>query len=350
MNMTKNLSLKPTLLFKSEDDILTFKTVVVPSSMRSPLWKHFGFPADENREIITRSKIVCCICYHLIAYNKNTTNLSTHLTNKHPEVLTKIKKESQAVAENRMDLPISPKRKPKSEMAVNWYTNDDIQHSVVPNKMQQGHHPTGITQKTYTRGKRSIYKPKFQITDDIDDLDDDDDDDDQVKSTFDDITEHEHENQFIETIDYANIDIHEDGNEIIAEVLDVESVAHSNQPKDDFLSAQYITINENNEVLYESPPKKMIKISTKKSPQKTNDNDSNHIKIIDCVNLMDHMKMFLIKDLVKPCIIDGTGFKEMITFLSQNTDIPNAVQVIPNRFNCILIEIILNCINFPVKD
>lgn len=335
MSMTKNLGLKPTLLFKSEDDILTFKTVVVPSSMRSPLWKHFGFPADENREIITRSKIVCCICYHLIAYNKNTTNLSTHLTNKHPEVLSKIKKGPQVVAEDRMDLPVSPKRKPKSEMAVNWYTNDDIQHTVVPNKMQHAQHPTGITQKTYARGKKSIYKPKFQITDDIDDLDDDDDD--QVKSTFDDITEHEHENQFIETIDYANIDIHEDGNEIIAEVLDAESVAHSNQPKNDFLSAQYITINENNEVMYEVPPKKMIKISATKSPQKTNDDHNNHIQIIDCVNLMDHMKRFLIKDLVKPSIIDGTGFKEMITFLSHNTDIPDADQVNTNRFDCILV-------------
>lgn len=333
MSMAKQLGIKPTLLYKSEDDISTFTTVVVPSSMRSPLWKHFGFPADDNREIITKSKIVCCICYNLIAYNKNTTNLSTHLTNKHPEVLAKIKKESQSVAGKSMDTSESPKRKPKSEMTVNWYTNDDIQHSVVPNKMQHVQHPTGITQKTYTRAKKSIYKPKFQITEDINDLDEDadDDGDEPMKSTFDDITEHDHENQFIETIDYANIDIHEDGNmdgnEIIAEVLDAESVVHSNQTKDDFLSAQYITINENNEVLYECPPKKIIKISTK-SPQKTNDNDHNRIKIVDCINLMDHMKKFLVKDLVKPCIIDGTGFKEMITFLSHNNDTPNAEQVI----------------------
>lgn len=322
MSMSKSLGLKPTLLYLNEDDILTFKSVVVPSSMRSPLWKYFGFPADENREIISRSKIVCCICYNLIAYNRNTTNLSTHLSNKHPEILTKIKNARRTSVENTsIDSPISPKRKPKAEMAINWYTNDHIQHSIVPNKMQQAQqHPTGITQKAYSRAKKSIYKPKFQITEDIDDLDDE-----PGKSSFDDITEHEHENQFIETIDYANIDINEDGNEIIAEVLDTESVAHSNRPKDEFLSAQYITINENNEVLYESSPKKMI--ITTKSPQKTSDHDNNCTEVIDSVDIMDQMKKFLIKDLVKPTIVDGTGFKEMITFLSHNTDIPNADQV-----------------------
>lgn len=317
MSMSKNLGLKPQLLYTSKDDIVSFKSVVVPSSMRSPLWKYFGFPADENREILTKTKIVCCICYNLIAYNKNTTNLSTHLTNKHPEILTKIKEERRDSIENAsIASPISPKRKPKAEMAVNWY---QIQHTIEPQNMQQPQHPTGITEKTFIRAKKSIYKPKFQMTEDIDDLDDE-----PVKSTFDDIAEHEHENQFIETIDYANIDINEDGNEIIAEVLDAETVTHSNRQKDDFSLTQYITIGENNEVLYENAPKKFI-ISTK-SPQKTSDTE-NRIEIIDSVGIMDQMKKFLIKDLIKPSIVDGSGFKEMITFLSHNTDTPNADQV-----------------------
>lgn len=304
MNMPKKLGLKPTLLYTNESDIVSFKSVVVPSSMRSPLWKYFGFPADENRQIMTKTKIVCCICYNLIAYNKNTTNLSTHLTNKHPEILTTVKRERTDSSGNTT--LESPKRKLKSEMAVNW--------------MQQPQHPTGITQKTFPRAKRSIYKPKFQITDALDDLDDE-----PVKSAFDDITEHDHENQFIETIDYGNIDI-QDGNEIIAEVLDAESVLpkHTNRQKNDFLSAQYITIGENNEVLYESSPKK-LRISTK-SPQKSSETE-NRIEIIGFDDIMDQMKKFLIKDLVKPGIVDGSGFKDMISFLSHNTDIPNSVQV-----------------------
>lgn len=174
---------------------------------------------------------------------------------------------------------------------------ETIQYSVAPNKPQQAQHLTGIKQKTFIRGaKKSIYKPKFQMTEDMDDLDDGDDDEDNdepVKSTFDEITEHEHENQFIETIDYANIDIHDDGDEIIAEVLEAESVAHSSQQsKDDFLSAQYITVNENNQVFFESPPNKMIKISTTKSPQKTSDNGNSHTNVIDCANPMDRMKQF----------------------------------------------------------
>lgn len=324
--MSKSLGLRPTLLYKSEDDILTFKNVVVPSSMRSPLWKYFGFPADENREIITRAKIVCCICYTIIAYNKNTTNLSAHLTNKHPETLIEIKRDSRTSA-NNMDSPISPKRKPKAEMTVNWYTNDDdVQHSIVPNEMQQKQHPTGITQKTYPRSKKSIYKPKFQVNlDDMNPLDEDE----PEKSSFDDITEHEHDDQFIETIHYDNIDIHEDGNEIIAEVLDSKSVTLSNRSENDFLSTQYITINENNEVLYESSSKKMEGKSTK-LPQKLSGSSSSNdhrITAINSADIIEQIKKFLIKDLIMSSIVDGSGFREMISFLSHNTDVPNSVQV-----------------------
>lgn len=314
MSGSKNLGLRPTLLCKSEEDFMAFKKVVVPSSMRSQLWKHFGFPANENHEILTKSKIVCCICYQMIAYNKNTTNLSTHLNNKHPEMLTKIKKHSRT-GENSMDAPISPKRRATEQMTVNWYANNDIEHSIEPNKIQQQQHPTGITSKAYSRDKKSIYKPKFQITENMDDLTD-----------VPDITEHEHESQFIETIDYADIDIHEEDNEIIAEVLDDDdSATHSNRSKDDFLSAQYMTIDGNNEVMYENARKKTI-IATK-SPLKTNSNDNNPTESFDYADIMEQMKKFLIKDLVASNIVDGSGFKEMITFFSHNTDIPDSIQV-----------------------
>lgn len=330
MNMSKSLGLRPTLLYKNEDDILSFTNVVVPSSMRSPLWKHFGFPADENREILTRSKIVCCICYQSIAYNKNTTNLSTHLTNKHPEVITKMKKVPRKATE-QIDGSVSPKRKMKAETTVNWYSNDDDdsmqQHSIDPNKMQQRQqHPTGITQKTFARSKKSIYKPKFQITEEIlhdfNGVDEDDDDESGVKSSFDDITEHEHDDQFqIEAIDYAPIDMHEDGNEIIDE-------ANSNRSKDDFLSTQYITITDNNELVYENSPKKMALSSL--SPQKaagSNTNENNPIKPYDSADIMEQMKKFFVKDLITPTIANGSGFKEMITFFSHSVNIPNSVQV-----------------------
>lgn len=320
MNMSKSVGLRPTLLYKSADEQKLndlIKNVVVPSSMRSPLWQYFGFPADKNREILTRSKIVCCICRHLIAYNKNTTNLSTHLTNKHPEIWTKIKNGARRAEE--IDAPISPKRKMKTEMTENWYSNDDDDDDM---QQQQQPHPTGITLTTFPRSKKPVYKSKFQITEDIDDFNEDDDDDEPVKSSFDDITEHEHADQFqIETIDYATID----GNEIIDEVLVTESAAHSNRSKHDFLSPQYITINGNNEMLYESSPKKLIISSP--SLHKPSGNENNHIEPFDFTEIMEQMKKFLIRDLITPSIVNGSGFKEMITFFSHSVDIPDSVQV-----------------------
>lgn len=69
---------------------IEYTRTVVPSSMRSPYWKYFGFPSDNGNNILTRQKIVCTICNTAIAYNKNTSNLRTHLMAKHVEVFQKI--------------------------------------------------------------------------------------------------------------------------------------------------------------------------------------------------------------------------------------------------------------------
>ncbi|XP_046808337.1 uncharacterized protein LOC111690950 isoform X2 [Lucilia cuprina] len=69
---------------------IEYTRTVVPSSMRSPYWKYFGFPSDSGNNILTRQKIVCTICNTAIAYNKNTSNLRTHLMSKHVEIFQKI--------------------------------------------------------------------------------------------------------------------------------------------------------------------------------------------------------------------------------------------------------------------
>lgn len=82
--------LKPILVYKNPKEIIPFNTIVVPSSMRSPLWKYFGFPANKDREIITKNRIICVLCKISLSYNKNTTNLSTHLKNKHSKLLAEM--------------------------------------------------------------------------------------------------------------------------------------------------------------------------------------------------------------------------------------------------------------------
>lgn len=69
-----------------ESNELYYSQLVVPKQMRATVWKYFGFPADESNVIITKIKIICVLCNDCITYSKNTTNLQSHLTNKHPEL------------------------------------------------------------------------------------------------------------------------------------------------------------------------------------------------------------------------------------------------------------------------
>lgn len=79
-----------TIASSTSDDIF-FSQLIRPSTMRSTYWKYFGFPADEDGNILTRKKIICACCNNAIAYNKNTTNLKAHLNAKHPEITLNIK-------------------------------------------------------------------------------------------------------------------------------------------------------------------------------------------------------------------------------------------------------------------
>lgn len=76
--------------FMEEKHTITYRKLVVPQSMRSIYWKFFGFPADNDGEILTRVKIVCLLCKTQIAYNRNTSNLRMHLQNKHTQELQEL--------------------------------------------------------------------------------------------------------------------------------------------------------------------------------------------------------------------------------------------------------------------
>ncbi|KAK9508718.1 hypothetical protein O3M35_006210 [Rhynocoris fuscipes] len=77
----------PVVEHSSTTTILHYKRLVVPSNMRSIYWKCYGFPANDENEILTRTKIVCLLCKATMTYNRNTTNLRMHLQNKHKNEL-----------------------------------------------------------------------------------------------------------------------------------------------------------------------------------------------------------------------------------------------------------------------
>lgn len=313
MNRTKNLGLKPTLLYKDESDIMPFKNVVVPSSMRSPLWRYFGFPANEKREIITKSKIICCLCYQDVAYTKNTTNLASHLSHKHPEKYTELTKKRKL---SDVNTESSCQTNPSKD--VNWYSNQGVKSSTLDGSKLN--HPTGINNKTYVEGRKGIYKPKFQIIEDI-----------QYQTNNAETNENNSENEFIETDhDFINsdIDITVGGNEIISEVLDTDTelTTNSSSNRDEFISAQYITIDPSSENLYDSTPRKIL-VQTKSTTSVTDTPCKSEIIQHDSAEITNQIKRFLIKDIVSSKIVDGTGFKEMINYFSPYCDVPSSTEV-----------------------
>lgn len=50
-----------------------------PDKYRAPVWKEFGFPVDDNGNIINEKEVFCRHCDGRIAYSGNTTNLAVHL-------------------------------------------------------------------------------------------------------------------------------------------------------------------------------------------------------------------------------------------------------------------------------
>ncbi|XP_055299760.1 uncharacterized protein LOC129567157 [Sitodiplosis mosellana] len=327
MNFSKEL--KPVLVYNDPKEIVPFSSIVVPSTMRSPLWKYFGFPADKNQQILTKNRIVCSICHSYIAYNKNTTNLSTHLNCKHPDVLAKINSNKQKGEEYKEfeepirlksetgSSPHSKRSKMTEEIEVNWYADNDSVQSPV----KDDSHPTGITEKTFVKEKKLTFKPSQLVI---------------IKSDGDKSLESnlvvephdiDSESQYIETIDYNHIDMTEDGHEVIAEELVTDHTASDSQPKDEFLSEEFLTINESNEVLYDSSTKEIV-ISTKMPPKIANKinvkrNRSSH----DSYEVVLQIKKFLIKDLLPTTIVDGSGFKDLIGYFLQNAEIPGSAQI-----------------------
>lgn len=64
---------------------VNYSKIIRPTSMRSTYWKFFGFPADDSGTILTRRSVICSICGVGLSYNKNTSNLKSHLRSRHPE-------------------------------------------------------------------------------------------------------------------------------------------------------------------------------------------------------------------------------------------------------------------------
>ncbi|KAH9423596.1 hypothetical protein DERP_005176 [Dermatophagoides pteronyssinus] len=67
------------------DNIQVVRVVPLPHA-RSEVWTYFGFVANDDGQIMDRTKVVCKICASTFCYSGNTTNFYSHLKSMHSEV------------------------------------------------------------------------------------------------------------------------------------------------------------------------------------------------------------------------------------------------------------------------
>lgn len=321
--------IEPVLVFKDRNETIPYSKIVVPSSMRSPLWKYFGFPADKNNEIITKKKIVCCICRSYIAYNKNTTNLSTHLSCRHPEYLNN---SGKRIRIGQIDEPlISPKRSKTNDISnfdpdSEWCIEDDDSHSQTKDIL----HPTGIVVKGHVEKNSQQLSNIIEVfISKADKTHPKSPEDQSVQMIEDDyefiISRDEQDNkQLIETLNYSNKDYSEE-----TENNSVEDMAQKN---DNFLREEFLTdIHDIAEPTLYDDKSSQQRVYSRKNEISNKDRDSQENGNID---ILQQLKIFLIKDLVLSSIVEGDGFKSLLRTLSPNINIPNASEVrIKNEIN-----------------
>ena len=71
--------------FSSIQMFSTLQIVPLPHA-RSEVWTYFGFVADQEGQILDRTKVVCRLCSSSFCYSGNTTNFYSHLKSMHSEV------------------------------------------------------------------------------------------------------------------------------------------------------------------------------------------------------------------------------------------------------------------------
>nr|XP_028557489.1 nucleolar protein 9 isoform X2 [Podarcis muralis]XP_028557490.1 nucleolar protein 9 isoform X2 [Podarcis muralis]XP_028557491.1 nucleolar protein 9 isoform X2 [Podarcis muralis] len=68
---------------------------------KSPVWMHFGLPADESDRLVVHNIAICKICLHSVSVKGgNTTNLTSHLKLHHPQKFKELPSSSVGVSDH----------------------------------------------------------------------------------------------------------------------------------------------------------------------------------------------------------------------------------------------------------
>ncbi|XP_022222605.1 uncharacterized protein LOC111074199 [Drosophila obscura] len=84
---------------------LNFSKLYSPK-MKSVYWRYFGFPSNDNNEVITKQNVVCIKCHKVLTNHGNTTNLRAHLQHRHKDLFRDLCQEH--------DIQVPPRKTPRN--------------------------------------------------------------------------------------------------------------------------------------------------------------------------------------------------------------------------------------------
>ncbi|XP_068151391.1 uncharacterized protein Dref [Drosophila tropicalis] len=84
---------------------LNFSKLYSPK-MKSVYWRYFGFPSNDNDEVITKQNVVCIKCHKVLTNHGNTTNLRAHLQHRHKDLFKALCQEN--------DIHVPPRKTPRN--------------------------------------------------------------------------------------------------------------------------------------------------------------------------------------------------------------------------------------------
>ncbi|EDW03123.1 uncharacterized protein LOC6562822 [Drosophila grimshawi] len=105
--MSAGVASSPMVVEAKYEDVsqLNFSKLYSPK-MKSVYWRYFGFPSNDNDEVITKQSVVCIKCHKVLTNHGNTTNLRAHLQHRHKELFKALCQEN--------DIQVPPRKTPRN--------------------------------------------------------------------------------------------------------------------------------------------------------------------------------------------------------------------------------------------
>ncbi|XP_017854621.2 uncharacterized protein LOC108599088 [Drosophila busckii] len=105
--MNDEVAQSPMVVEAKYDDVsqLNFSKLYSPK-MKSVYWRYFGFPSNDNDEVITKQNVVCIKCHKVLTNHGNTTNLRAHLQHRHKDLFKALCQEN--------DIQVPPRKTPRN--------------------------------------------------------------------------------------------------------------------------------------------------------------------------------------------------------------------------------------------